>query len=898
MIQSLLTSFPETLAASSASGGVNFLLAGFLGLLGIVLAAVLLAYVAVPAAKGIGAVIRHLATFIWRTIADFLRGVGSLLLAIVYVPLTLGCVIIGRWSAARHYGNALTGELQNTLLSVYRVVVGNPARLFLLDGLTEGIEKRLPAVIAAAPTADAPAPLPSKANPLNTSSPQDQHNAHTSAPTSQLPPDHAPSSPRRGQFEGYVIVGSLPSGGSGAKLYVAEPDDVRAAAFARAGIDVGQVVIKSFSLTEGSSLPQIVRESRSLEAARKMGLILDHQLEAEKFYYVMRYVPGESLTLVTKQLHASSPAAVFNQAAGLGDPQLKAALQYVIDVVASLGAYHRGGLWHKDVKPDNIIVATRTDRRAHLVDFGLVSSLRSAMTLTTHGTEYFRDPELVRRALQGVKVHEVDGTRFDIFAAGAVLYSVIEDSFPAHGVLSQFAKRCPESIKWIVRRAMTDYDKRYSSAQAMLADLQYVALAADPFDVKPFSLPSVVAESGTDEKVTFEPASNPAVAAAASASPFPYASASPPPLPTPQAPGRSVPHIRVTNWWSGQVVVDGQHSETSPQGDEATSPSAAAKVDQAVAYAKRMAEQAVAAAQVGINGAAAAWSAKSPRPANAVPPPLPRQSPRRPLTDPSQRKPAAEQLRAARERALAARERARTRGRTAAPGHFRTGLHGGVMLTVCLLAGSLVGLGLLLTGGRSDSNSTFEPNIVVTYEDGSTQPTGRAATDESAAFATADSSADDDLDRSVRATSVGSATFPCTLLIINDLKQPWSPSTAQTIQSLISMLAQRGITIRGENPVAMGDLSETDISLVARLRLQVGQTPPSVKTFGTRIETWLTEQSNTTDPVSAVLWLAPQESSLEEPQIHAILAPLPNQRETRLCEKLPDWLQSALPQAH
>ena len=37
------------------------------------------------------------------------------------------------------------------------------------------------------------------------------------------------------------------------------------------------------------------------------------------------------------------------------------------------------------------------------MDFGLVTPLRSAMTLTTHGTEYFRDPEMVRMALKGVK---------------------------------------------------------------------------------------------------------------------------------------------------------------------------------------------------------------------------------------------------------------------------------------------------------------------------------------------------------------------------------------------------------------------------------------------------------------------------------------------------------------
>ena len=50
---------------------------------------------------------------------------------------------------------------------------------------------------------------------------------------------------------------------------------------------------------------------------------------------------------------------------------------------------------------------------------------------------------------------------------------------------------CPEALRWIVRRAMTDYDKRYESAAAMLADVERVQSAADPFAVKPAELPSV-----------------------------------------------------------------------------------------------------------------------------------------------------------------------------------------------------------------------------------------------------------------------------------------------------------------------------------------------------------------------------------------------------------------------
>ena len=113
------------------------------------------------------------------------------------------------------------------------------------------------------------------------------------------------------------------------------------------------------------------------------------------------------------------------------------------------------------------------------------------MTLTTHGTEYFRDPEMVRMAMRGVKVHEVDGAKFDIYGAGAVLYFIMENTFPGHGGLSRFERPAPEALRWIVRRAMADYGQRYGSAREMLDDLRAVASAADPWSVTPAQLPSM-----------------------------------------------------------------------------------------------------------------------------------------------------------------------------------------------------------------------------------------------------------------------------------------------------------------------------------------------------------------------------------------------------------------------
>jgi len=408
-------------------------------LLTVAAACIAIVFILVPVLQGVGWVltgignaivwlVSHIVEYISGTISDVLRFLGALICSIVLLPMVPINVIIGRWSAAGHFSRAVRREASVAAHCVYRVLLRRPLKLVMLHGLLEGLEQRVPEVIAGAPASDKP-------------------------------------KKRSGQFRGYTIVGSLKGGGSGAKLYIAEPDPNH---HRRSMPEL--VVIKSFTLEEGSSLPQIVRESRALEGARQIGVVLDHEMTNERFFYVMPYHPGEHLGVVTRHLHGET------EGRGLEPRQLSLVMSYSRDLLATLKSYHDAGLWHKDVKPDNVIV---DGDEAHLVDLGLVTPLRSAMTLTTHGTEYFRDPELVRQALRGVKVHQVDGTRFDVYAVGAVLYFMLENTFPAHGGLSRFSRKSPEALRWIVRRAMAEYNQRYDSAQAMLDDLLVVAAAND-----------------------------------------------------------------------------------------------------------------------------------------------------------------------------------------------------------------------------------------------------------------------------------------------------------------------------------------------------------------------------------------------------------------------------------
>jgi len=527
------------------------LLAFLLLILGLVAVGLVIAFVLVPVLKGVGQLIAltfrgigwlisHIVEFIIGMLSDAVRFVGAIIAMTIFALLAPANVIIARWSAAGHYAESIHRELKVAGGCLYRVLLRRPLKLVLLHGLLEGLEQRVPDAVAAAPTSDKP-------------------------------------SRHLGDFEGYTIVGSLPAGGSGAKLYIAEPD-----AHKRRDIPnmPERVVIKAFTVAEGSTLPQIIRESRALDCARKLGHVLDHGLDEHRFHYVMPYHAGQHLGIITRQMHAESDGTSLSQR------QLREVCGYIEDLLYTLSTYHKGGLWHKDVKPENVIVNAG---HAVLVDLGLVTPLRSAMTLTTHGTEYFRDPELVRQALRGVKVHQIDGTKFDIYAVGAVLYFVLENTFPAHGGLSKFTKNSPQALRWIVRRAMADYNNRYNTADEMLADLRIIAQAENMQAVKPAALPSMSQDDAPDIQAPETEADTDAdvVAAHKAGSPTPprdardqsnreHRDAHEPVGPPPHhhdvhndfnqssPPRKRRPKLRLTNWWTGAYTVEDDDRESAP----------------------------------------------------------------------------------------------------------------------------------------------------------------------------------------------------------------------------------------------------------------------------------------------------------------------------------------------
>jgi serine/threonine protein kinase len=139
-------------------------------------------------------------------------------------------------------------------------------------------------------------------------------------------------------------------------------------------------------------------------------------------YYVMPYVEGESLYQRMER----------DRRLPLDD-----ALRITRDVADALGYAHGRGVMHRDVKPENILLA---GDRAVVADFGLARAIGAAdyRKLTESGvvlgTVYYMSPEQLggRRDLD---------QRADIYSLGCILYEMLTGEPPYTGSLEQLVSR-------------------------------------------------------------------------------------------------------------------------------------------------------------------------------------------------------------------------------------------------------------------------------------------------------------------------------------------------------------------------------------------------------------------------------------------------------------------------
>jgi serine/threonine-protein kinase len=135
-------------------------------------------------------------------------------------------------------------------------------------------------------------------------------------------------------------------------------------------------------------------------------------------YIVMEFVPGDTLF-----------AFAYSQ-----NPAARKATRIVLEVAVTLGEVHATGVFHRDVKPENILIREGSERPV-LIDFG-IGALASAPTVTGSqlppGTEEFRSPEQIRfqRANpDGTGQYEYGATD-EMWALGVTYYWLLTDELP------------------------------------------------------------------------------------------------------------------------------------------------------------------------------------------------------------------------------------------------------------------------------------------------------------------------------------------------------------------------------------------------------------------------------------------------------------------------------------
>jgi tetratricopeptide (TPR) repeat protein len=204
------------------------------------------------------------------------------------------------------------------------------------------------------------------------------------------------------------------------------------------------VVIKVLP-PERTSTVSAIRFQREIELAAQLQhphILPIHAAGARDglLYYVMPYVPGESLR----------HRLIRDRRLPLAD-----ALRILREVADALAYAHHLGVVHRDIKPENVLLA---QGHALLADFGIARALAEVKSVPgtddrltdsgfAMGTPGYMAPEQVA----GDK--GVDG-RADVYALGVVAYEMLAGSPPftgptAQAIITAHLTQTPPEVRWV-----------------------------------------------------------------------------------------------------------------------------------------------------------------------------------------------------------------------------------------------------------------------------------------------------------------------------------------------------------------------------------------------------------------------------------------------------------------
>ena len=154
--------------------------------------------------------------------------------------------------------------------------------------------------------------------------------------------------------------------------------------------------------------------------------------ENNELFFVFEFMDGDMLGVIrqAKQHPPSNPSSPF-----IAHAKVRA---YMYQILQSLVHLHKSGYFHRDMKPENLLIKKDpTNSAMHeivkLADFGLVKETRARPPYTDYvSTRWYRGPELLLQ-------DRAYGPPVDIWAAGCIMCELISTRplFPGSNELDQ-----------------------------------------------------------------------------------------------------------------------------------------------------------------------------------------------------------------------------------------------------------------------------------------------------------------------------------------------------------------------------------------------------------------------------------------------------------------------------
>ena len=257
----------------------------------------------------------------------------------------------------------------------------------------------------------------------------------------------------------YKIVEKLGAGGMG-EVFLAQDTKLER-----------QVALKFLpeSLTKNPEARQrLIREAKAASKLNHPNILTIYAVESidDRDFIVMEYVDGYDLDEYLKA-HSLS---------------LDEKLTLAIQIAEGLGKAHAAGVFHRDVKPSNVLIDA--DGHAKLLDFGLATfhgATRLTQTGTTIGTAAYMSPEQASS-------RDCDH-RSDLFSLGVVIYEMTTDRLPFQGAhnaalmyaivneepqpVARFVSGTPDELQRIITKCLSKHTgERYQSAADLISDLR------------------------------------------------------------------------------------------------------------------------------------------------------------------------------------------------------------------------------------------------------------------------------------------------------------------------------------------------------------------------------------------------------------------------------------------